>query len=337
MLTDIYPVQWTGRQAVIALPEHIDVSNAGPIREELLSVINRGAEALIADLTATISCDHAGADALARGYQRAVVSGTELRLAVTAPVVRQMLSLNGLDRLVPIYPSLEAATAARAPATVIPVAATRPEGPAATITPAVAGKLVDALADGVALTDGGGTLALVNLRLVEMFGYEHAELIGRPVESLVPADLQAAHRGHRAAYAQAPTARPMGAGARLVALRKDGTTFPAEISLSPVTTATGAFTLTVIRDITEARRLADLADLARVAIAARQARIGQELLNSVTTSLYHVGLSLQAAADLPHDAASKSIAEAIRNLDDTIRQIRGNAFTTRDQETDPAP
>ena len=138
MLTDSCPVQWTGRQAVIALPEHIDVSNAGPIREELLSVINRGAQALIADLTATISCDHAGADALARAYYRAVISGTVLRLAVTAPIVRQMLALNGLDRLVSIYPSLEAATAARTPAAVIPLAATGPERSAAAVTPAVA-------------------------------------------------------------------------------------------------------------------------------------------------------------------------------------------------------
>jgi anti-anti-sigma regulatory factor len=45
VLRDIYPVQWTGRQAVVTLPEHIDVSNAGQIREELLSVINRGAKA----------------------------------------------------------------------------------------------------------------------------------------------------------------------------------------------------------------------------------------------------------------------------------------------------
>jgi anti-anti-sigma factor len=332
VLTDVYPVQWTGRQAVIALPEHIDVSNAGQIREELLSVINRGAKALIADLTATVSCDHAGADALVRAYQRAVISGTELRLVVTAQIVRGMLSLNGLDRLVSIYPSLEAATAARAPAAVIPVAATRPEGPAAAATSAVVWKLVDALADGVALTDGGGMLALANLRLEEMFGYEHAELIGRPVESLVPVELQAIHRGHRAGYAQAPRARPMGAGARLVALRKDGTTFPAEVSLSPVATAAGTFTLAVIRDVTEVRRLADLARAA----AAAKVNLGGELLDSITTSLYDVGLSLQATADLPPDAASKCIAEALRRLDDTIREVRDNAFTTRDQRTCPA-
>ena len=335
MLKDIYPVQWTGRRAVIALPEHIDVSNAGQIREELLSVINRGPEALTADLTATISCDHAGADAVVRAYQRALASGTELRLVVTTQIVRRVLSFSGLDRLVSIYPSLEAATTARAPATVIPLPAAKPERPAPAITPAVVWKLVDALQDGVALANGHGTLTLANLRLEEMFGYEHAELIGRPVESLLPADLRVAHRGHRAAYARAPRARPMGAGARLVALRKDGTTFPAEISLSPVATATGTFALTVIRDVTEARRLADLADLARAAAAAQQARDGQELLDAITTSLYHVGLSLQAAADLPHDAASKGIAQALQHLDGTIREIRDTTFTTRGQQTTP--
>ena len=123
MLRDIYPVQWTDRQAVVALPEHIDVSNAGQIREELLSVINRGATALIADMTATISCDHAGADAVVRAHQRAVISGAELRLVVTEQIVSRMLRLNGLDRLISIYPSLEAATAAPAPASVLALAA----------------------------------------------------------------------------------------------------------------------------------------------------------------------------------------------------------------------
>jgi anti-sigma B factor antagonist len=105
-----------GRQAVVALPEHIDVSNAGQIREELLSVINRGAAALIADMTATLSCDQSGADAVMRAYQRALASGTQLRLVVTAQIVRRVLGINGLDRLISIYPSVEAATAAGMPA-----------------------------------------------------------------------------------------------------------------------------------------------------------------------------------------------------------------------------
>ena len=121
MLEDIYPVQWTGRQAVVTLPDHIDVSNASQISEELLSLINRGAVALIADMTLTASCDHAGADAVVRAYQRAAANGTQLRLVVTAPVVRRVLTVSGLDRLISIYPSLEAAAAA-APGAVAPVA-----------------------------------------------------------------------------------------------------------------------------------------------------------------------------------------------------------------------
>jgi anti-sigma B factor antagonist len=115
-LEDLYPVEWADRQAVVTLPEHIGVSNAGQVREELLSVINRGATTLIADMTATVSCDHAGADALIRARQRATASGTELRLVVTAPIVARVLGLVGLDRTVSVYPSLDAAVAARLPA-----------------------------------------------------------------------------------------------------------------------------------------------------------------------------------------------------------------------------
>ena len=112
---DVYPVWWTGRQALVALPEHIDVSNAGQIRDELLAVIDRDAEALIVDMTATLSCDHAGVDAVARAYQRAVVSRTELRLVVTSEVVLRMLDMTDVGRLVPVYPSVESALAARSP------------------------------------------------------------------------------------------------------------------------------------------------------------------------------------------------------------------------------
>jgi len=98
------------------------------IREELLWLINRGAAALIADMTATLSCDYSGADAVMRAYERALASGTHLRLVVTAPIVRRVLVINGLDRLIPVYPSLEAATAA-GPATV--PKASKPGGPRA--------------------------------------------------------------------------------------------------------------------------------------------------------------------------------------------------------------
>ena len=99
----------------MVLPEHLDLSNTAEIRSELLSVINRGATVLIVDMTATISCDHSGADAVARAYQRAVVSGTDMRLIVTSQIVRRMLSIGGIDRLVSVYPSIEAAVAAGTP------------------------------------------------------------------------------------------------------------------------------------------------------------------------------------------------------------------------------
>lgn len=112
MLRDVYPVRWLGSRAVVTLPPHIDASDADQIRDELLWVINRGATVLIADMTATGFCDCAGADALVRAHRRAVASDMQLRLVVTAQPVRRALSINGLDRLIPVYPSLEAAVAA---------------------------------------------------------------------------------------------------------------------------------------------------------------------------------------------------------------------------------
>ena len=334
----------------MTLPEHIDVSNACQVREELLMLINRGAVTLIADMTATLSCDRAGADAVARAYKRAVINGTQLRLVVTAEIVSRVLSIEGLDRLVSIYPSLEAAIA-RTPAGEIrpgPTLAKSPggDGPAlarrvararrqrkghrnelgaAVITAAVLRELIDALADGLALTDDKGTLALVNRPTNTMFGYEPGELTGRAVETLIPVGLRAAHRSHRAGYAQAPTARPMEARTRLIGLRKDGTTFPIEISLSPVPAATGQFTLAVIRDITTARQRDDLIHLAQ---AAEEAHNGRNLLDSVLSNLLKAGLSLQAAIDLSDGVAAQHITEALARLDDAIHDIPYDVPTT---------
>ena len=338
MLRNFYPVQWVGGQAVVALPEHIGASNAGQVRDELLSAINLGAVTLIADMAATVSCDHAGADAVIRAWQRAAASGTELRLVVTARSVSRVLGLRGLDRQVSVYPSLEAAAAARLPAPAAGQAAGRPGGagqpPDGTgAVPVPAGGLLEALQDAVALADGNGMIAAASARLGDMFGYGPGELPGLPVETLVPGCLREAHRGHGDAWARAPSA-PAGAGAQLAGLRKDGTTFPVRVGLTPVTAGSGQLTLVVIRDITGTARLDDLAVLARDA-AARQEHL--QLLDSVIAGLFRAGLSLQTSAGLPADVARQRTEAVLGELDDIIRQIRGAVLAGRARPGPPPP
>ena len=278
------------------------------------------------------------------------ISGTQLRLVVTAQIVRRVLSLNGLDRLVSDLSlpggghgrrgaSGRVPPLAADPAETVPGAApgaaraTGQDGPGAAITPARAGELVDALADGVALADDDGTLALVNRRLEEMFGYEHGELAGQPVESLIPADLRGGAPqppGRLRAGAQGPAdgrGRTAGRAAQGREPRSRSRSASARCRPRPA-----SFTLAVIRDVTGTRRREDLADLARAAVAAEQAHRGQELLDRVVDRPFHVGLSLQAAIDLPPSVARQRIADALQRLDDTIREIRDNAFTIRDHD-----
>jgi anti-anti-sigma factor len=339
---------------VVTLPEHVGASNTEPIRQQLVELVDQGAAVLIADMTGTLSCDHSGADALLRVYQRASVGGAQLRVAVAAPVVRRVLEVSGLDRIVSIHPSVEAAAAFGTPG-VIPLtprpgpvsgegqAGSRRRGRAppsrsrTDITPPMLWGLVDALDDGVVLTNGDGVLVLANRRAEDMFGYRPGELIGHQVESLVPADLRAAHVTQRAEYSREPAARPMGARARLVGQRRDGSTFPVQISLSPVPTATGRFIVAVIRDLTRDVPRADLADLARAAAAADDARRSQELLSRVVDNLLRVGLSLQTAIDLSHEEAVQKIADALRDLDDTIREIHDHVFAASDQDSPSGP
>jgi anti-sigma B factor antagonist len=105
------PMRWHGRIAVVRLPAEIDLTVADDVREGLLSVLNQGAAALVADMTATTFCDSAGVAALTRAARRAAGSGAILRLAIVAPPVLRVLSLLGVDRLIDIYPNVDAALA----------------------------------------------------------------------------------------------------------------------------------------------------------------------------------------------------------------------------------
>ena len=108
-------MRWLDRHALVTMPERIDQPAAAAVGEQLLKIIDGDALVLILDMTRTEACDHAGGGMLARVYQRAVVRGTELRLVATDEKVRRVLTLTGVDRLVPLYASVAAALAATAP------------------------------------------------------------------------------------------------------------------------------------------------------------------------------------------------------------------------------
>jgi PAS domain S-box-containing protein len=103
-----------------------------------------------------------------------------------------------------------------------------------------------------------GRIVLVNAETERLFGYRRAELVGQPVEILVPDAARAAHPGHRAGYIASPRHRPMGAGLPLAGRRRDGSTFPAEISLSAIGTGEGILVAAAIRDVTARLRVKDL-------------------------------------------------------------------------------
>ncbi len=111
MSQERYPVLWIGQVAVVTLPTEIDVTNAGLVREELLSVLNQGAALLIADLSKTSFCDSAGVSALVRAFRRATISASAMRLVVSTPAVQRVLSITGVDRLVDTFPSVAASLA----------------------------------------------------------------------------------------------------------------------------------------------------------------------------------------------------------------------------------
>jgi PAS domain S-box-containing protein len=139
-------------------------------------------------------------------------------------------------------------------------------------------RLLETAPDGMVVIDPAGRIVFANRQTEQLFEYATADLIGRTIELLVPQRLRAGHRDHRADYARAPTARPMGIGMTLIAVTRSGKEFPVEISLSPVRVRDTDFVSAAIRDVSHLQSARDA--MTRAHYHAHVAELGQQVIGA---------------------------------------------------------
>jgi PAS domain S-box-containing protein len=188
--------------------------------------------------------------------------------------------------------------------------------------------LFEAAPDATVLVDLAGRIVRVNRQAETLFGYERDELVGSPVDRLIPPRLRGSHTRKRLRYLQQMVNRAMGEGSDLYALRKDRSEFPVEIMLNPVQTEQGEMIICAIRDRTEQKRLqAELAEIHRrlyESIEAERLTISQELHDGPIQELYAIGIYLETLKDLLTTSRdADDLLQIKRNVQGIIQSLRG--------------
>lgn len=183
----------------------------------------------------------------------------------------------------------------------------------------------DAVPDGIAIVDHEGRIRQVNAQFEELFGYSKRDLVGQPVEILVPAPVVALHQEHRTRYRDDPYPRPMGAGLYLEGVRRDGSTVPVEVSLSPLRIGEGDFVICSVRDVTDRHRLRRFSVGTLQAAENERLRVAQELHDDTAQQLSALLLRLHVARGIKdpsvRDEKLAELREAIQACADGVRRI----------------
>jgi two-component system, sensor histidine kinase len=194
---------------------------------------------------------------------------------------------------------------------------------------------LDAAPDALLIVDGEGVVQFANRQVSALFGYAHEEIIGKPIEQMLPERFRSHHVGHRDRYLAAAHTRPMGVGLDLYAQRRDGSEFPVEISLSPIEGKSGPLVAAAIRDVTERKRAeAELIQARESAERAQQvaveARISADRANLgksrfLATASHDLRQPLQALALLNRTlrgfVSDPDAAEALLQQEQTITSM----------------
>ena len=187
--------------------------------------------------------------------------------------------------------------------------------------------------DTMVVVDGRGRIERVNEQVEEMFGYRREELLGQPVEILIPDRFHSKHRKHRLDYMADSHLRPMGAGLSLYGTRRDGSEFPVEIMLSPVKEDSNSLVIAIIRDITKRQRnqeaLGEYAErmkiLSRRLIEVQESErrsIALELHDEIGQILTGLKLTLEMSTRLPEGELRASLAGAQALVNELMTRTR---------------